>query len=59
MLILAAMENSDHMVSLLSEQETDIEAANDHGRTALMQATLWGQVENVRALLEAGANTFL
>jgi len=55
-LIMAAMEKSHEMVSLLLQNGADANAINHDGRTALMGAALWGRIENVKALLNANAD---
>ncbi|KKP05347.1 ankyrin repeat protein [Trichoderma harzianum] len=54
-LIMAAAEKSDKMVSLLLQNGADVDAANNDGRSALMEAALWGHLRSVRALLESNA----
>lgn len=55
-LIMAAAEQSDEMVSLLLQKGADVDAANNDGRTALMEAALWGRLRSVKALLESNAS---
>jgi hypothetical protein len=55
-LIMAAMEKSHEMVSLLLQYGADANAINNHGRSALIEAALWGRIESVRALLHANAD---
>ncbi|KAI8939285.1 hypothetical protein NX059_005111 [Plenodomus lindquistii] len=55
-LIAAAMEKSHEMVSLLLQHGADANAINNHGRSALMEAALWGRIESVKALLHANAD---
>ncbi len=55
-LIMAAAERSHDMVSLLLQHGADANAINNHGRSALMAAALWGRVESVRVLLNANAD---
>ncbi|KAL7784521.1 hypothetical protein V8C43DRAFT_166666 [Trichoderma afarasin] len=55
-LIMAAAEKSDEMVSLLLHKGADVDAANNDGRTALMEAALWGRLRSVKALLESNAS---
>ncbi|KAI0019270.1 hypothetical protein F4780DRAFT_457496 [Xylariomycetidae sp. FL0641] len=56
-LILAAAQPHPDMVKLLLAQEaTDANARTVEGRTALMEASLWGHLENVRELLAHGAS---
>lgn len=58
-LILAAAEESHEMVSLLLQYGADVNAVNHDGRSALMEAALWGRIGNVRALLNFTADKFL
>lgn len=44
------------MVSLLLQHCADANAINNDGRSALMEAALWGRIESVKALLNANAN---
>ena len=55
-LVMAAAERSHEMVSLLLQHGADVNAINNDGRTALMEAALWGRVESVEALLNANAD---
>ncbi|KAJ5873681.1 uncharacterized protein N7473_013146 [Penicillium subrubescens] len=55
-LIKAAAQQSLPMVSLLIEHEAEVNAAANSGRTALMEAALFGWVENVKVLLENNAD---
>ncbi|KAF2007594.1 ankyrin [Amniculicola lignicola CBS 123094] len=54
-LICAASREIPKMVELFLEFGADINAQNDHGRTALMEAVLWGQWESVNYILDKGA----
>ncbi|KAH7119999.1 hypothetical protein B0J11DRAFT_591045 [Dendryphion nanum] len=54
-LICAASRGISKMVELLLEFGADINAQNHHGRTALMEAVLWGQLESVNYILDKGA----
>jgi hypothetical protein len=54
-LICAASREIPKMVGLLLEFGADINAQNNHGRTALMEAVLWGQLANVYYILDKGA----
>lgn len=58
-LMHAAAEESHAMVSLLLEEGSDPNATNDNGRSALMQAALWGRLANVKVLLKADVNKHL
>ncbi|KAI1478888.1 DYW family of nucleic acid deaminases-domain-containing protein [Daldinia eschscholtzii] len=57
---IAARELSPKMVRLFLKMhagtKADVNAINRDGRTALMEAALWGRIENVLALLEYGAD---
>ena len=55
-LIMAAMEKSHKMVSLLVQHGADINAINNYRRSALMEAALWGRIESVKALLHYNAD---
>ncbi|KAF3072817.1 hypothetical protein CFAM422_004684 [Trichoderma lentiforme] len=55
-LIRAAAKKNDEMVSLLLQKGADVDAANNDGRTALMEAALWGRLRNAKALLESNAS---
>lgn len=44
------------MVKLLLDQGADINHQNRNGKSPLMEAALWGRIENVKHLLEHGAN---
>ncbi|KAL6823022.1 hypothetical protein J3E69DRAFT_305131 [Trichoderma sp. SZMC 28015] len=55
-LIMAAAEKSDDMVPLLLQKGADVDAANNDGRTALMEAALWGRLRSVKALLDSNAS---
>lgn len=54
-LILAARERYPEIVGLLLDKGTDPDFQNKTKRTALMEAALYGQVDNVAILLERGA----
>jgi hypothetical protein len=54
-LICVASRELPRMVELLLEFGADINAQNDHGRTALMEAVLWGQWASVNYILDKGA----
>lgn len=58
-LIMAAAEKSCEMVSLLVENGANVNAVNDCGRNALMEAALWGRIETVKILLNSGVNKSL
>ncbi|KAJ4858421.1 ankyrin repeats (3 copies) domain-containing protein [Trichoderma breve] len=55
-LIMAAAEKSNEMVSLLLQKGADVDATNNNGRSALMEAALWGRLRSVKALLESNAS---
>jgi len=44
------------MVSLLLDHGSKINAVNHKGRSALIQATLWGRLNNTKILLKRGAD---
>ncbi|EMD86650.1 hypothetical protein COCC4DRAFT_90850, partial [Bipolaris maydis ATCC 48331] len=54
-LICAASRGIPKMVELLLEFGADIDAQNRHGRTALMEAVLWGHLASVNYILDKGA----
>lgn len=54
-LICAASREVPKMVELLLETGADINAQNNHGRTALMEAVLWGQWASVNYIIDKGA----
>ncbi|KAL3438892.1 DYW family of nucleic acid deaminases-domain-containing protein [Aspergillus tetrazonus] len=58
-LILASRERTPAMVSLLLENGAEVNASNNNGRTALMEAALWGRLETVEILLSHRANKTL
>ncbi|CAJ0544333.1 Ff.00g035640.m01.CDS01 [Fusarium sp. VM40] len=58
-LIMAAVEESYEMVSLLLENGANVNAINHCGRNALMEAALWGRIETVKILLNFDANKSL
>ena len=43
-------------IHLLLDQDADINSKDEHGQTALMQASLWGQTSVVALLAERGAD---
>ncbi|KAL2817967.1 hypothetical protein BDW59DRAFT_175290 [Aspergillus cavernicola] len=49
-------ELSSTMVALLLERGARVNAVNHDGRSPLMQASLWGRLENVKLLLGNGAD---
>ncbi|CAG7949482.1 unnamed protein product [Penicillium salamii] len=55
-LIKAAAGQSSAMVSLLIKHGAEVNAVGMCGRTALMEAALFGWVDNVKVLLEHSAN---
>jgi ankyrin repeat protein len=56
---LAAGANCEETVALLLESGAEINAADDNGMTALMEAAAWGHTPMVRLLLAAGADSEL
>lgn len=55
-LIMATAERNHEMVSLLLHHGADVNEVNDNGRSALMEAALWGRTENVEQLLNVKSN---
>lgn len=55
-LIMASAEKTSEMVSLLLDHEVNVNAVNNAGRSAIMEAALWGRLENVKLLLGRGAD---
>lgn len=53
---LAACESSSEMVELLLQKGADPNARDIYGQVPLMEAALWGQVENTKVLLKYGAD---
>ncbi|KAJ6147975.1 hypothetical protein N7497_009957 [Penicillium chrysogenum] len=51
-LIIAARGQSPAMASLLIKHGADVNAVDNNGRTALMEAALFGWVDNVKVLLK-------
>lgn len=58
-LIMASRERSASMVVLLLEHGSELNATNKTGRTALMEAALWGRLETTKILLSRGADRYL
>ncbi|KAB8271049.1 DYW family of nucleic acid deaminases-domain-containing protein [Aspergillus minisclerotigenes] len=58
-LIMAAREKNADMISLLLEHGAEVNATNRNGRSALMEASLWGRLENTKLLLSQGADRYL
>ncbi|CAG7990731.1 unnamed protein product [Penicillium salamii] len=58
-LIMASRDENPTMVSLLLDYGADINAVNKNGRTALMEASLWGRLESATILLSRGADRYL
>lgn len=56
---LAAGLQYNMMVELLLSQGADVDAVDINGRTPLMEAALWGRLENVESLLSYGAEDSL
>ena len=56
-LILASAKDDLGTLLSLLEQGTPVNISNNKGRTALMEAALWGRVKNVHVLLSFGAET--
>ena len=55
-LIMASCETCSEMVSLLLDCGANVNVVNHTSRSALMEATLWGRLDNVKILLARGAN---
>lgn len=53
---LAASEKYPAIVKLLLDHGADVNRQNKNGRSPLMEAALWGRIDNVKHLLERGAN---
>lgn len=53
---LAAGEEHPNLVRLLLERGADANARDVNGRTPLMESCLWGRLDNVRILLQYGAD---
>ncbi|OAQ60450.1 ankyrin repeat domain [Pochonia chlamydosporia 170] len=58
-LIMAAREESSEMVSLLIDHGSGVNTVNRNGRSALMEAALWGRLNNVKLLLKGSADKSL
>ncbi|KAK1974307.1 hypothetical protein LZ30DRAFT_608340, partial [Colletotrichum cereale] len=56
---LVAQGQSDKIWPMLRRERIDVDIPDDNGRTPLMEAALWGQVDNVSNLLDTGANPCL
>ena len=55
-LIMASREKSHDMVALLLDRGASVDAVNHAGRSALVEAALWGRLENAKLLIGAGAD---
>lgn len=55
-IIMASCEKNSDMVSLLLDRGADVNAVNTKGRSALMEAALWGRLENAKILIRNGAD---
>ncbi|KAJ5626357.1 hypothetical protein N7510_002666 [Penicillium lagena] len=55
-LIIAAVEQSSAMISLLIKHGAEVNAVTNSARTALMEAALFGWVDNVKILLKNNAD---
>lgn len=53
---LAACEKYPAIIKLLHDHGADVDHQNKNGRSPLMEAALWERIDNVRCLLEHGAN---
>lgn len=58
-LISAAACQSSMMLSLLIKHGAEVNTADRYGRTALMEAALFGWVDNVKALLQHNADKYI
>ncbi|KAI9763322.1 MAG: hypothetical protein M1840_000587 [Geoglossum simile] len=58
-LIMASREKSSDMVSLLLDHDFNVNAVNHKGRSALMEAALWGRLDNTKLLMNRGADKSL
>ncbi|RYC79446.1 hypothetical protein BFJ63_vAg17670 [Fusarium oxysporum f. sp. narcissi] len=56
---MAACEMHPEMVKLLLDFGADPNARTVDGRTPLMEAAIWGRLENVKCLLSHGADKFI
>lgn len=56
---LAACEKYPAIVKLLLDHGADGDHQNNEGRSPLMEAAIWGRIENVKHLLEHGVNRTL
>lgn len=56
---LAACERHSNIVKLLLNEGVNVDCQNNAGRSSLMEAALWGRIDNVKHLLEHGANKYL
>ncbi|OOF90491.1 hypothetical protein ASPCADRAFT_211962 [Aspergillus carbonarius ITEM 5010] len=57
-LISAAAEQSSEMISLLIKHGAEVNAVDNYGRSALMEAALFGRLDNVKVLLEHNADRY-
>ena len=58
-LLCAAFQGAEEDVRFLAEHGSDLNFADENGRTALHWAALRGKTDGVRALLEGGADAAL
>jgi hypothetical protein len=58
-LVLAACERYPVVLELLLRHGSDVDHQNKAGRSALMEAALWGRVDNVKHLLQYDADCSL
>ncbi|KAJ6105216.1 hypothetical protein N7523_010290 [Penicillium sp. IBT 18751x] len=56
---MASREKASSIVSLLLDFGAKVNATNKNGRTALMEASLWGRLETAKILLSRDADRFL
>ena len=58
-LIMASREQTSAMVSLLLDHGSNVNAVNSEGRSALMEAALWGRLDNAKVIIRRGADISL
>jgi ankyrin repeat protein len=55
-LSIAACERFSEVIQVLLDNGANPDHQNKEGRSPLMEAALWGRIDNVKCLLEHGAN---